>query len=282
VILLTNFTSTFAIASDGSGLRELPKPLRDAQQIAVASNGRDVAFTRVSPGPPTTTTLALTSLRGGRVRVLRRDRGEIFSPSWSPDRPQILYARDDGRRAELRIVDTAGRHDRRLAAASPCPCATPAWAPDGSGISYIGRDANLYFIGRGPHARRLTSGGDVVGTYSWSPDATEIVYTGWADRMAPDASKYLNTDLYALRRDGRPTSRFIGNDDPRQAESSPVWSPDGTLIAFARRFGVNPRACGVGVGCPRDFFTYVARADGRRERRLSAREGFVPVAWQPR
>ncbi|MBU2664169.1 hypothetical protein KOI35_11760 [Actinoplanes bogorensis] len=55
-------------------------------------------------------------------------------PSISPDGRRVLYQRDSGEQADLRIVDVTGRNDHTVDTGCRTPCADdlePGWLPDG-------------------------------------------------------------------------------------------------------------------------------------------------------
>ena len=104
---------------------------------------------------------------------------------------------------------------------------------------------------------------------SWSPDGNFIVYASGV----PDSE-----GIWVMAADGTAPSQLSGclPDEPSPCAAGddfgPVWSPDGTRIAFLRAFGA------VGAN---DRPIFVMNADGTDQRRLQ--EGLrlqaVP-AWQ--
>lgn len=72
--------------------------------------------------------------------------------------------------------------------------------------------------------------------------------------------------LYSISPDGTGLKRLTN-----RADSSPVWSPDGTKIAFNRWQEKNRR-----------YLLFVARADGSQQRRFAYDSGGPPaIAWSP-
>jgi Tol biopolymer transport system component len=159
--------------------------------------------------------------------------------------------------------------------ATPVP---PTPTPVGSQIVFVSdRDGNseIYVMNAdGSGQARLTYHEADDNWPSMSPDGTRIVFV--SDRDEPDPlepnsltcwlKNKCNTELYMVNTDGTGLMRLT--DDPGQ-ESFPVWSPDGTQIAFHS----NRDERG-------DVF--VMNADGSRQTNLTKGRGydFYP-AWVP-
>jgi TolB protein len=99
----------------------------------------------------------------------------------------------------------------------------------------------------------------------WSPDGNMLVFQVLADG---------NWDIYVVGADG--TNQTDITNQPGD-ETSPVWSPDGTRIAF--RAG---EAVSLDVRNVSTFDVYVVNPDGTGQMRLTT--GAAPdhhLAWQP-
>ena len=151
----------------------------------------------------------------------------------------------------------------------------------------------------GGRARRLVGGQGWDETPAWSPDGNRIAFA--RSVLAPgDPDVALTGDVWTAAADGR-GRRNLTRDG---GSTSPVWSPDGRRIAFARGDGVLVvRRDGSGKkrlvrrddpGTPswspdggRVAFTVpgelrIVGASGRGERRLArGAESFWPSAWSP-
>ena len=93
-----------------------------------------------------------------------------------------------------------------------------------------------------PKSRRLTDGDyDHLGPPSWSPDGRRLAFT--ALRRA-DADRLLEMDLWAVDVvTGRMDHLMKGSG----AAASPVWAPDGTMIAFMGHDGSHGRSTTQGL-----------------------------------
>lgn len=98
-------------------------------------------------------------------------------------------------------------------------------SPDGKTVAYVLGRGDLWTMdldGRG--GRRVFAGWNVP-DFDWSPDGKWFVY-------ATNDGEF-NKDVHIIAADGSGTAYNVSRHP--FTESSPVWSPDGTMIAFAGR-----------------------------------------------
>src|SRR5438094_555124 len=81
-------------------------------------------------------------------------------------------------------------------------------------------DLVILDVKRGGEDRRIHVGLNGLQTPQWSPDGTQLVFTGFSNGF---------TDLFTINRDGTGLRRLT-ND--KFADLHPSWSPDGKTIAF--------------------------------------------------
>ncbi len=167
-------------------------------------------------------------LDGGEARALTRSATGIDAYAWSPDGARIVY----------------------LAADAPAPREGAARFEDGFEVghdSYLTRSApqssHLHVVDAdGGAARRLTRGAYSLATglgpttLSWSPDGRQVVLTRFDTPHSGDADRsrvaIVEVETGQLR-DLTGRSRH---------ESSPVFSPDGTRVAFLHPRDGDPAA----------------------------------------
>lgn len=131
--------------------------------------------------------------------------------------------------------------------------------------SYLGKGADsIYLVNQdGTGMERLLEGR----APAWSPDGTQITFR----RGNPNRGGGLDTTIYTARADGTAVQIVAtGVSGEASGESGqPVWSPDGTLIAFDTLGGI-----------------YVVAPDGSDLRRISRYEGDLACydlqpSWSP-
>jgi TolB protein len=163
----------------------------------------------------------------GRTLVLDSERGRFEEPSFSPDGTQIAFThlRAGFSGAAVFVVNVDGTGRTKISPKSSTFEIASDWSPDGSSIAITNDDSN--------HARVMTMDPDgsnrVVVTRgsspSWSPDGSQIVFEG----LHRGDTRY---DVFVVNLDG--TGRARLTETPRRWEWRPVFSPDGTEIAFSR------------------------------------------------
>ena len=99
-------------------------------------------------------------------------------------------------------------------------------------------------------ARKLTKGAFTVGAFDWSPDSRSIAFD---HRIDPNLINGSTADISVVDVADGAIRKLVTKDGP---DSNPVWSPDGTQIAFS-----------TSLQAPYLMFTQLAdcgRARGRR------------------
>jgi Tol biopolymer transport system component len=180
--------------------------------------------------------IAWTSDRGGgfSLWVMRRDGTRVrrltagpadAHPAWSPDGRTIAFVRAATRSLELVRAD--GRGPRRIGRGRAFDVsAAPAWSPDGRWLAIPGADGALYRVAAQGHAlRRLT------------PRRPTMI--AWRPASSPGGGQiaFLNLAEGTLEAVDVGTARVQILARRTDALSTPAWSPDGRLLAFADASG---------------------------------------------
>ncbi|MBP2145139.1 TolB protein [Methanofollis sp. W23] len=133
----------------------------------------------------------------------------------------VLEVRYD---ADLWIMDADGGNKRALTTGGDA--SSPRWQPHGDKIAYLSNRSGTREIwtverdGTGDH--QVTFTGNHVCDYAWSPGGTAIAYAAYLP--GPD----LECPLSLVDLEENSTIRLTSG----HWDQSPVWSPDGTWIAF--------------------------------------------------
>ena len=241
---------------------------------------------------------------GSNARQLTASPGLDRSPSWSPDGARIAFASDRSGSSKIFVMNADGSDQRQVTFGAGRD-RTNAWSADGKQIVYDKEFVEIHIVSadggggerllaRGwgpstsPYGNKLAftggSGGANLSTMNldgsdrrditeptgsdfsadWSPGGTDLVFTRGSES---------DRDLYRVHSNGVGLVRLTNT--PSRSEVGPVWSPDGTKIAF--------------VGCPNplsssDCAIYVVNRDGSGEAQipgLAASFAEAPLDWQP-
>ncbi len=142
-------------------------------------------------------------------------------PTWAPDGAYLAYRSATG----IVSMTSAGASPALLTANSGD--SKPEWSPDGAEIAF-GRSGDIY---------RMNADGQGVTDLTPSTSSTESA-PSWAPsglRIAFASTRTGAGDVYTIDPNGETTAKpAVRLTSDAAAEGDPVYSPDGTLIAFSR------------------------------------------------
>ena len=191
----------------------------------------------------------------------------LSGPVVSPEGEWVVYAvrardmEEDKSNSQLWVVPTAGGEPVPMTA-TETSAGNPQWSPDGKYLSFTaskgeGAKSQVWTLNRqiGGEAVQLTDTKQGVNDYAWSPDGTRLllVMTDLSaellndDESDDDKARPYVIDRMQFKRDyrgyldRRRTHIYVytpDDDAPVQVthgdydDTDPVWSPDGSSIAF--------------------------------------------------
>jgi Tol biopolymer transport system component/imidazolonepropionase-like amidohydrolase len=204
------------------------QPVKGIVAPAVSPDGRSVAF------------VALGDLwvmkRGGEPVRLTDDGAVELDPAWSPDGRQLAYSSDRTGRMTLWIRDLATNADVPVTD-SRASVSNAAWSPDGSHIAFLldrrGYAATRVRAGGGLGGVVNGSSGQELGRPTWAPDSRSIavgVLFPFSDRYREGLNQLL---IHSFEFSSDTASvLFPGHSAGNRQSGGPVWSRDGTQMAF--------------------------------------------------
>jgi len=210
------------VNSDGAGVRPLPFAPAQAAEPSWSPDGTRIVF---AAGQASALHLWIMDFFTGDATPLTQDNTvSDNSPAWSPDGTKIAFTRCGGSpfQCDVWVVNADGSSPLNLTQTPDSDDRQPAWSPDGTKIAFsTNRDGSLdiYTMSSdGSSPLRLTDTPDQDLSPDWSPDGTLIAFARFDAQQA--------SSIWTMNAiDGtNPLSLAPGEQ--------PVYSPDGTRIAF--------------------------------------------------
>jgi Tol biopolymer transport system component len=228
-------------------------------RLSWSPDGSWIAFSRES-APRGAQSLWAVDTAGGTLRRLTDCQScADVSPDWAPSGQLIVFNRLAREGSSLYTVRADGSHLTKIT--SSATAGHPQWSPDGRQIAFDGSDKIFIVDADGSDQKLLVDGtaGNGPGVPSWSPDGTKLAFFN-----TPGGPGQFTAEVWTTTADGSEKRRLYHSACCVGSWTGPIWSPDGTKIAFAA-----DSADG----------TFVVASDGIGLRRLSTASA-NGITWQ--
>jgi uncharacterized repeat protein (TIGR01451 family) len=208
-----------------------------------------------------------TNADGSSLVNLTNNAAYDWEPAWSPDGTQLVFNSDRSGAEEVWLMDSDGSNPTRLTT-NGSNGVNFAWSPDGTKIAWQNWDSTSgqYDIcvinADGTGFSNLTNDSEYQNKPQWSPDSTKILYEG---EVYDSLTTTYHSNILVMNANGSSKTNLSNNSAAE--DFAPVWSPDGTKIAFDRSED--------------DPGIYSMDADGSDQVRLTTNTQDGSPSWSP-
>jgi len=192
-----------------------------------------------------------------------------YDASWSPDGTKIAYGAWDGYLYSIFTLDLlSGQTNKLELSGGNDNYGYLSWSPDGSKLACVDTGSNQIIVvnadGSGEQQLTVPGTNEVNRNPVWSPDGTKLAYE-WGIKN-PSTLVVTNWEIMMMNVDGSGKTQLTINSAD---DCKPVWSPDGTQLAFETLRNGN-------------WDIYYMDSDGTNQTRVTFSEASdTNPVWQP-
>ncbi|NDD28922.1 MAG: hypothetical protein EB084_11720 [Proteobacteria bacterium] len=220
-------TQSYVVHRDDGTREHIGPPHGYTTGAAFSPDGTQLSFSAfaVPPGQSSPEwALYVSDNRGMNPRLVSHDDG--WNSTWSPDGKKVAFLNGRGEKYLLSVVNADGTGQRQLS--DDWFTNRPSWTPDSTSVVYdcglLGRRKLYVTNAEDATTHRLRSfRGGFETNPAVSPDGRSVVFEHHYRQNG-------QADLAVMSLDGTQRPVLLTHADGR--EMDPMWSPDGSRIAF--------------------------------------------------
>jgi Tol biopolymer transport system component len=238
LIVFSRDRSIYTIRPDGTQLHVIAqgRPARRSGNLSFrqpvwSPDGQHLAFVRTDGEDPGIETLVISRWDGSDARRFFPGEGTIFEIAWSPEGERLVFQRSSAQPRGLWLF--SARRDGTGYHRIPSPnqidpiLQCPSWSPAGDNLAFVDQYKAVWKAGSdGNNPLRLFAG--TVECVRWSPGGTRLAFVN--NKNIESGGLDPRLEIYLINADGSGLTRLT---DPPNNQFEPVWSPDGSSLAFA-------------------------------------------------
>ena len=228
------WSAIFVMNADGTGIEQLTDNDSYESMPVWSPDGTKIAFEKYQDGDHA---IFVVNADGtGIQQLIATDTIVIEPPAWSPDGTKIAFTSDRDGRWDIFVVNADGTGIEQLTDNDSYD-SDAVWSPDGTKIAF-NRGWGIFVMNAdGTGIEQLTDprrpkSHDWDSDPVWSPDGTKIAFEGLRGSTVATWGPYGDTQIFVMNADGTGVKQLTDNE---HSSDDPVWSPDGTKIAFNGR-----------------------------------------------
>jgi len=202
------------------------KAVKGVVSPVLSPNGRQIVFEALNQ-------LWLMEI-GGKPRPLTSDRYYKEDPAWSPDGKRVAYSSDKSGIENIYILDVSSGAEKLVTSSTNRANVGPAWSPDGKKLAFQDQAGATYVLDLDTSQERTVIPAQFAPSKpSWSVNGTSISIAAlkpYSRRFREGTSQILTANLATGKLTFSEPAPFLSLST--RGEDGPVYSPDGSSVAF--------------------------------------------------